>query len=184
MNDQSSKDAASNPASEPDGLNDDADGPEPIEVAWGCEPDESIDSGALLARVAAVCAEAGVEPMHFSVVIVDDDRIADMHARFLGVEGTTDTITFDLRDDAEQGTGVALEGEVYICVDEARRRAESMGRPLFNELLLYATHGLLHLLGYDDHDPEGYRRMHAREDELLTAIGVGAVFNAQREDES
>jgi probable rRNA maturation factor len=75
-----------------------------------------------------------------------------------------------------------VEGEVYICLDEARRRAEAMEHSVFNELLLYATHGLLHLIGYDDHDAADHRRMHAREDELLTAIGVGAIFEAQRED--
>ena len=81
-------------------------------------------------------------------------------------------LTFDLRDDADAD----LEGDVALCVDEAARRAAERGHPVRDEVLLYAVHGLLHLLGEDDHTPADYARMHAREDALLTAIGVGPRF--------
>ena len=44
--------------------------------------------------------------------------------------------------------------------------------------LVAATLGALHCLGYDDHDPNEFARMHTREDEILGAIGVGAVFGS------
>ena len=47
------------------------------------------------------------------------------------------------------------------------------------ELLLYALHGMLHCLGHDDHDEAAYARMHAAEDAVLTAIGVGPLFAKQ-----
>lgn len=184
MNDQSFSESVSASANEPEGCGDDADVPEPIEVTWGCAVESSIEMDVLRRQLEAVCAEAGVAPVHFSVVIIDDERMAAMHVEFLGVAGTTDAITFDLRDEEAQGTDVEVEGEVYICLDEARRRATELGHALADELLLYATHGLLHLLGYDDHDAEDHRRMHAREDELLTAIGVGAIYGADREGRS
>lgn len=46
------------------------------------------------------------------------------------------------------------------------------------ELALYVVHGLLHLSGYDDHDPSAARIMHAREDALLVALGLGPVYTA------
>lgn len=44
------------------------------------------------------------------------------------------------------------------------------------ELALYVAHGCLHLAGYDDHTPAAFRRMHAREDQLLAQLGLGRVF--------
>ncbi len=47
-------------------------------------------------------------------------------------------------------------------------------------MLLYAVHGLLHLCGYDDRTPAGFRRMHRKEDDLLARLGVGPVFGPTR----
>jgi probable rRNA maturation factor len=97
--------------------------------------------------------------------------MAELHLFHSGVEGTTDVLTFDLR----QGAAGPLEVEIVACLDEARRMAGA--GPVERELLLYLLHGALHCLGHDDHDPEGFARMHEREDEILLAIGVGAVFD-------
>jgi len=121
-----------------------------------------------------------------TIVVIDDGRMALMHAGFSGVEGTTDVLTFDLRDEPLDARDAAasgrpipgVEGEVYVCIDEARRRAAERGHSTDDELLLYATHGLLHLVGYDDHDEDDYLAMHTREDALLEAIGVGRIFAA------
>ncbi|MEM1424076.1 MAG: rRNA maturation RNase YbeY [Planctomycetota bacterium] len=109
------------------------------------------------------------------VAIVDDAAITHEHVRTLGVEGTTDVITFDLADGASEG-GAPLDVDLLLCVDEARRRAGERSIPVERELLLYALHGVLHCLGYDDTDDASFARMHAREDEVLRAIGVGATF--------
>jgi ssRNA-specific RNase YbeY (16S rRNA maturation enzyme) len=37
--------------------------------------------------------------------------------------------------------------------------------------MLYVTHGLLHLAGEDDHDPDAAERMHARTLGILAALG-------------
>jgi probable rRNA maturation factor len=121
-------------------------------------------------RVAGLC---GLHQVDLDLVIVDDAMMSDLHQRFARVEGTTDVLTFDLR---EQSDGADVEGEIYICHDEAARQADQRRHPVRHELLLYAIHGLLHLLGYDDHEPADHQAMHAREDELLKRIGVGPVF--------
>ena len=63
-----------------------------------------------------------------------------------------------------------------LCLDEAARRSRDLEHPVEHELLLYAIHGVLHVLGHDDHDPAAFERMHAEEDRILEAIGVGPVF--------
>lgn len=113
-----------------------------------------------------------------NVLIVDDARMIHLHERHSGDASTTDVLTFDLREDPAG----PVEADIIVCADEAARRAAEFKHSIERELLLYCVHGLLHCLGHDDHDDAGWRRMHAREDEVLTAIGVGATFNAHSED--
>jgi probable rRNA maturation factor len=116
--------------------------------------------------------------------LAGDDEVATAHQRFLGVEGTTDVITFDLSEPAEpdfdesQTQPRRLDVDLLVCVDEGLRQAAARGIPPQHELLLYCVHGVLHCLGHDDHDDEAYRAMHAAEDEILAAIGASVRFHA------
>ncbi len=114
---------------------------------------------------------------HVSVVLVGDARMSTLHGRFMNDPTPTDVLTCELDHDAR---GRCTQGEIVVCVDEARRAARRVGTPVAHEVLLYAVHGLLHLCGYDDRNPRSYRTMHEREDQLLRAIGVGAVFEPGR----
>lgn len=116
-----------------------------------------------------------------AVRLVDDGAMACAHERYAGVPGTTDVLTFDYREPGEAGPGwakgsVELDADVMVCVDEARRQSESLGHDPRRELLLYVVHGMLHAAGADDADPAAAAAMHAREDEVLRAIGVGPVY--------
>ncbi|USO00146.1 MAG: rRNA maturation RNase YbeY [Phycisphaeraceae bacterium] len=104
--------------------------------------------------------------------VVSDAEMADAHERYSGVAGTTDVLTFDL---SEAG---ALDTDLLVCVDEARRQADRRGHPVEHELTLYIIHGVLHCLGYDDKSDADSARMHAEEDRILTAIGLGPVYAA------
>jgi len=114
-----------------------------------------------------------------SARIVGDAEMATAHAEFCGVEGTTDVITFDLTDPEENLAAKGIvEADLLVCLNEAERQAKARGHEARRELLLYTLHGILHCLGHDDHEPEAYTRMHAEEDRLLAALGVGATFGA------
>ena len=108
-----------------------------------------------------------------SVALVGDVRMSQLHEQFMGIAGPTDVLTFPLETDAR---GQVTEGEVVICVTEARRRAREHRLPVENELLLYALHGMLHLCGHDDRTQRAYAKMHRTEDEILKQLGIGAVF--------
>ena len=109
-----------------------------------------------------------------SLALVGDQRMSRLHQQFMNIPGPTDVLTFPLDTDAR---GRATAGEVVICVPEARRRAPSHAVSTRHELLLYAIHGLLHLCGFDDRTARGFRDMHRTEDEILTRLGVGPVFD-------
>lgn len=105
------------------------------------------------------------------VRIVDDAEMSAAHKRWSGDPTTTDVLTFELSD-----TAGVLDTDLLACLDEAQRQATIHGHDRVRELLLYALHGALHCLGHDDHDDESYQAMHAAEDAVLQAIGVGKTF--------
>lgn len=107
------------------------------------------------------------------LLIVDDARMTHLHERHSGIADTTDVLTFDLRSDPSQ----PIEADIVVCADEAARCASEFGHPIERELLLYGLHGLLHCAGFDDHDQQDWKLMHAREDDILAAIGVGPTFD-------
>jgi probable rRNA maturation factor len=109
-----------------------------------------------------------------SVALVDDDRMSALHAQFMGIAGPTDVLTFPIDQDRR---GRVTSGEVIVCVPQARREAKRHTIPVRHELLLYAIHGMLHLLGYDDRTARDFRTMHRTEDDILTQLGFGPVFS-------
>lgn len=120
-----------------------------------------------------------------AVAIVDDMVMARLHRRYLGRRGPTDVLTFDLagRNGGTERKGRAarrpfkiIEGEIVLSLDTGRHQAARRRHSTAAELALYALHGVLHLLGYDDRRRADAARMHALEDKLLTSIGFGAVF--------
>ena len=109
-----------------------------------------------------------------SLVLVGDKRMSDLHHQFMNIKGPTDVLTFPIDTDPR---GRAISGEVILCVPEARRAAKIHGTDVKNELLLYAIHGMLHLCGFDDRTESAFRKMHAKEDQILIRLGVGRVFD-------
>ena len=92
------------------------------------------------------------------VRVVDDRRIrAPQRAVPRASRRATDVLAFDL---AGPGPG-RLWGEVIVSAETAARQPRRLGVPLALELDLLVVHGLLHLAGYDDHDPRR-ARPHAR----------------------
>jgi len=117
-----------------------------------------------------------------SVALVDDPTIAHLHETYMNEAGPTDVITFDLRDDARGG---AIEGEVVVSVDTARRQAGEFGRPLDEEVIRYVIHGVLHLLGMDDQTSAGAGAMRDQEDRILQELeALNRQAGSSEEDRS
>ena len=106
--------------------------------------------------------------------IVGDAEMDRLHRLHSGIPGTTDVLTFPAHAEGEP-----IDVDIVACADEAARRAAEFGHGIDRELLLYAVHGLLHCCGHDDHEPAAHERMHAEEDRILGALGVGATFRPE-----
>lgn len=115
-------------------------------------------------------------PRRVSVAIVDDATMSQMHLDYSKIPGTTDVLSFDLRD----GAGV-FDAEIVICADVASRESEKRKLPFERELQLYLVHGMLHLSGHDDHAPRDRARMRAAERKILKMAGWDAPARARRQ---
>ena len=102
------------------------------------------------------------------ITLVDDAEIRRLNRAFRGVGRRTDVLAFPL-EILEVPDG--LVGQVVISLDAARRQSRQLGAPLALELQLLVTHGILHLIGYDDRDPVEAHLMHLREREILSSTG-------------
>ena len=116
-------------------------------------------------------ARQGVESAEICVLVLDDRGIARLHEQWLHIAGPTDVITFDLSDATRPGV---LHGDIAVSAETARRTARELGWQPRHELAYYVVHGILHLSGYDDHDPADRRAMRARERVLMQSAGLPA----------
>lgn len=106
-----------------------------------------------------------------SLALVDDREIQAVHRDFLGDDTPTDVISFRFdegdRRCASFEASRAPFGELVISVERALDEARRRGLAPREELLRYAIHGLLHLLGHEDETQAGRRRMRRLERRYL-----------------
>ncbi|MCX8109347.1 MAG: rRNA maturation RNase YbeY [Verrucomicrobiae bacterium] len=103
------------------------------------------------------------------LVFVAAAEIEELNRRWLGHTGTTDVIAFDYRGD-RAGDSLPLKGDIVVCLDEAKRQARRFRTKWQFEVVRYLLHGLLHLRGYVDSDPQERRRMRTAENKLLKKL--------------
>jgi probable rRNA maturation factor len=115
----------------------------------GLLPDESTRLIAdWLGRIArAIAVDEGVKVGEDAVVVVPEPAIQDLHARYFNDPTSTDVITFPGESDNDRG---AVDGDIAVCLDVAREQAGDAGHSVEEEIVFLATHGLLHLCGWDD----------------------------------
>ena len=129
-----------------------------IQIQFACECESvRLDEAQARGVVESILGEAGVRQGSVSVAVVNDPTIHELNRRYLEHDYPTDVLSFLLERD-----GASLDGEVVVSADTARRTAERLGWPAEHELLLYIVHGTLHLVGYDDLDPQSKAGMRGR----------------------
>ncbi|SEF69061.1 probable rRNA maturation factor [Nonomuraea solani] len=136
-----------------------------------------VDEEGLSALAGHVLGEMGINPLaELSIVVVDEDAMAELHEKWMGEPGPTDVLAFPMdelrpgggaRGESEGPADPALLGDVVLCPHVAARQAEEAGHTTAEELELLCTHGILHLLGYDHAEPEEHKEMFGLQARLL-----------------
>lgn len=97
-----------------------------------------------------------------AVIFCSDDYILQINQQYLSHDYYTDIITFDYSE------GDKLSGDLFISIDTVKANAEEYGTDFNDELNRVIVHGVLHLIGYDDHNDKDIAVMRKKEDYYLS----------------
>lgn len=109
----------------------------------------------------------GFDQSEISIAFVDDPTIRDLNKQYLNHDYETDVISFVLEE-----SETALTGQLLVSTDTAQRMGQQIDVPMEHEVLLYVIHGMLHLVGFDDTDPESAEKMRSAEADYLGRFGI------------
>jgi len=97
-----------------------------------------------------------------SIAFVGDKTIRNLNKAYRGIDKTTDVLTFSGED--------KFLGEIIINYPQVKKQAKKFGNSVKQELIFILTHGLLHLLGYDDRTEKGRIKMDRMGEEFINKI--------------
>jgi len=122
--------------------------------------------------VKAILRHEGIAAADLSFVFVTDKTIKALNKKYLKRSYATDVLAFDLRQDTYfEKKKCPLAGEIIISVETAVKNAKLYHATIQGEITLYVIHGILHLLGYNDHRLKDIKRMRNKERKLLGICG-------------
>lgn len=123
--------------------------------------------------------EAQDIPIELSITVVSDEEIKSINNEFRGIDKVTDVLSFPQHEDAcallcelEDGIFTPMLGDVVLCYERALEQAEEYGTGIDRELVYLTVHSIFHLLGYDHMEEDEKKEMRAREEAVMTAIGL------------
>ena len=114
-----------------------------------------------------------IEDAIFNIIFVSNDKIHELNKDYRGVDRVTDVISFALEDGEDlKDPGIRVLGDIYIAIDVAYEQALTYGHSRLREVCFLATHGILHLLGYDHMNEDDEKIMFDKQKELLDSYEV------------
>ena len=133
-------------------------------ISYYFEDTDFIFKGKLLNnRWLRLVAESEIRRIgDISIIFCSDNYILDVNQKYRQHDYFTDIITFDYCE------GDKLSGDLFISVDTVRENAIEYGTEFSEELHRVMVHGILHLIGYDDHEEEDIMMMRKKENYYLS----------------
>ena len=115
------------------------------------------------------------ERTEISVTFVEAEEIRELNRDYRDNDKVTDVLSFPQFDDLNDipDFGEICLGDVVICKERAQEQAEEFGHSFEREIIYLFTHSILHLLGYDHMEEEEKQEMRAREEEVMSHLGIG-----------
>lgn len=123
-----------------------------------------------------------------NVLLTDNEGIHEFNREHRGIDRETDVLSFPNVDFETEGdfdideereadyfdpdTGELILGDIIISVDKVKEQAESYGHSTKREFAFLVAHSMLHLCGYDHMEEEEAKVMEAKQEEILTALGI------------
>ena len=102
-----------------------------------------------------------------NIAFVEDDYMTELHLKWMDEPGTTDVLSFPMDMPEEPGESVTL-GDIVISPVVAAAQALNQGHSTEHEIYILATHGLLHIIGYDHADKNEEKVMFDLQEKIVT----------------
>ncbi len=99
---------------------------------------------------------------NLEISFVNSADIIQLNKKYLNHNRSTDIITF-----CYSKIKSSLEGEILISLDDAFQNSKVFKTTFKKELLRLITHGILHLLGYNDKKMNEKKVMKKKENQLV-----------------
>ena len=99
-----------------------------------------------------------------SITITSDLKLLELNREFLSKDAFTDVIAFEYSENKK------VSGEIFISEERVIENAKEYKLPYTEEILKVIVHGILHLAGYKDKNPEDKKKMTKKEEYYLGKI--------------
>ncbi len=123
---------------------------------------------ASLARRILVSRRANLS---LAIILVGDDFIQELNEKFRKKRAVTDVLSFGMNEGKKIGLETHHLGDVYICLDQAKRQARQYQVSCTEEIDRLVAHGILHLLGYDHRTKKQKQLMQRKEEYFMAHAG-------------
>ena len=111
------------------------------------------------------------QPIEVNVIFVNEREILRVNKQYLNHHYITDVISFNNQRPpvlpADEPWGF---GDIFVCYPVARKNAKSFGHTILQEMLMYVTHGALHLSGMDDQNPKDRAEMDRQAEKIIQDV--------------
>ena len=124
-----------------------------------------IEPSKVKAWIGGVAEQHGKRVGELYYYFCSDDNLLEINRERLGHDFYTDIVTFPLTD-----CETVLSSEFCISLDRIAENADTFGRSYESELHRVIIHGVLHLIGFDDHSEEDEKKMREKEEEALKLL--------------
>ena len=96
-----------------------------------------------------------------SIIFCDNKTLNNFKIEYFDEDVFTDIVTFKIEDKP------FLEAELYISTEMAIENAKEFKVSLDNEIIRLVSHGILHLIGYDDNNNSLSKKMFSVQEEIV-----------------
>ena len=119
------------------------------------------------------------EPVELSILLVDDEFIAELNEQYLNRKGPTNVIAFPMREGEAADIHPELLGDVVVSVETAMREAEDLSQPFEERLRFLLVHGILHLFGHDHEKSDADAEIMDRETQRIMNLDTSSQNDAR-----
>lgn len=105
---------------------------------------KSINKTLLRKTLIRTMTYLNIEKKHIDITFIGNSKMKSLNLEYKKVNKSTDVLSFLIA-----GHDKALLGEIFICLDYARKNCLKNKYSLAKEVKILCIHGVLHLLGYD-----------------------------------